>query len=68
MKNTNRTIMGFFLIAFSCVMQIHWNTRMNQVRRYFKKHSCAEVVVRITDDSPLLRWIPHFAMRFCGGH
>ena len=29
---------GFLLIAFSCVMQIqHWNTRMNQVRRYFKK-------------------------------
>ena len=26
--------------------------------------SCVEVIVRITDDIPLLNWIPHFAMRF----
>ena len=26
--------------------------------------SWVEVVVRITDDIPLLNWIPHFAMRF----
>ena len=39
-----------------------------------KIYSCAEVVVRITDDNPLLNWIPRFAMRFlnktrigCGG-
>ena len=40
---------------------------MNQVRRYFKKakiYSYIEVVVRITDDIPLLNWIPHFAKRF----
>ena len=59
---------GFLLIAFSCVMPIqHWNTRMNQVQKYFQEakiHSCAEVVVGITDDSPMLSWIPHFAMRF----
>ena len=29
-----------------------------------KIYSCAEVVVRITDDSPLLNWIRHFTMRF----
>ena len=52
---------GFLLIAFSCVMQIrHWNARMNQVRRYFKKRRfthCVEVVVRITDDIPRLKLI-----------
>ena len=27
-------------------------------------YPCIEVVVRITDDVPLLNWIPHFARRF----
>ena len=27
-------------------------------------YSCVEVVVRITDDIPLLNWIAHFARRF----
>ena len=29
-----------------------------------KIHSCVLAVVRITDDIPLLNWIPRFAMRF----
>ena len=29
-----------------------------------KIFSCVEATVRITDDIPLLNWIPHFAMRF----
>ena len=40
---------------------------MTQVRRFFKEakiYSCGEVVARITDDSPLLSWILHSAMRF----
>ena len=39
---------------------------MSQVRRYLQGvtiYSRVEVVVRITDDIPLLNWISHFAMR-----
>ena len=32
-----------------------------------KIYSCVEVVVRITDDIPLLNWIPHFAMKLKTG-
>ena len=35
-----------------------------EVFQEVKIYSCVEVVVRITDDIPLLNWIPHFAMRF----
>ena len=47
---------GFLLIALHRMQIQHWNTRMNQVGGISRSedHSCAEVVVRITDDSPSL--------------
>ena len=42
----------------------HKNEPSPEVFQETKIHSCAEVYVRITDDSPLLNWIPHFTMRF----
>ena len=35
-----------------------------EVFQEVKIYSCVEAVVRITDDIPLLNWIPHFSMRF----
>ena len=32
-----------------------------------KIFSCVEAVVRVTDDIPLLNWIPHFAMKMRTG-
>ena len=38
-----------------------------EVFQQVKIDSCVEVAVRITDDIPLLNWIPHFAMKMRTG-
>ena len=57
--------------SFDCILLCNVDTTLEyenepspEVFQEAKIYSCAEVVVKITDDSPLLNWIPHFAMRF----
>ena len=68
-------------VSFDCILLCNADTTLEyenesspEVFQESKIYSCAEVFVKITDDSPLLNWIPHFAMRFlnktrfgCGG-
>ena len=58
-------------VAFDCILLCNADTTLEyenepspEVFQEAKIYSCAEVVVRITDDSRLLKRIPHFAMRF----
>ena len=57
-------------VSFDCTTQDadttleYENEPGPEVFQEAKIYSCAEVVVRITDDSPSLNWIPHFAMQF----
>ena len=57
-------------VSFDCITQDadttleYENEPSPGVFQEAKIYSCAEVVVRVTDDSPLLNWIPDFSMRF----
>ena len=60
-------------VSFDCVFFIQENADTTleyenepspEVFQEVTMCSCVEVVARITDDIPLLNWIPHFARRF----
>ena len=65
------------LIAFDCVFLTQENAdttlayenepSLEVYHQEAKIYSCVEGVVRITDDIPLLKWIPHFAMKMITG-
>ena len=61
---------GFLLI---CILLCNADTTLEyenepspEVFQEAKIYSCVGALVRITDDSPLLNWIPHFARRLLG--
>ena len=57
---------GFLLIALSCLMQIqHWNTRMNQVRRYFKKRRFTHALRWMRESQMTVRYSIGFLISQC---
>ena len=60
------------IVSLDCIEQENGSADttleyQNEILLVFQEaniYSCVEVVVKITGDSPLLNWIPQFAMRF----
>ena len=71
-KGRERTKLS--MVTFDCVFLTQDNATWEyenepnpEVFQEVKTYSCVEVAVRITDDIPLLNWIPHFAMKMRTG-